>query len=251
MKKKMMCLSIIGMFLLTGFTSLSVIGLEVNTDIRSFDEIEPEEIQLSYAEINQLYDWCNSFDDIDLHNEVEQALDDTITSSGVLYVTALEERLNELEHEFFPDGVEPAGILPPTIIVRCKWNVKSDSEGEATVRFYIFGFGNRILYWTIIHDWDGDGDAEHKGDQSMDLRLLFLNYVTDWGAWGGIKGRATVTVQNYHVDNHGGYSKTFQEPNTHGRQRNILQRFTSPLLLRYLMRFLDQSPLLGRLLNLN
>ena len=110
MKKKIICFIIIGILLLTGFQSILAIESETKTEnddnnitISDDDTIE---IQLTQDEIDEIYAWCESIEDIELRNQVRQALYDTITSNGVLYIQELKQKLTDVGKDAFIKAVK-------------------------------------------------------------------------------------------------------------------------------------------------
>ena len=183
--------------------------------VTSFDETI--EIQLTQEEINGIYAWCDSIEDVGLRNQVRQALDDTITSDGVLYIQELEQKLSKINHDPYPaENSNSFGILPAFPIVRCKWKVYSNDEAERWVQFWILGWGRHELTWDTLDDHDGDGDWDLGPGTPWHYEwfalMLPLRYYDDWCYWDGYPGRARVKV-SYTVDDNS-YTKTFYEPSS-------------------------------------
>jgi hypothetical protein len=204
------------MFLLTSFVALPVIGIKTTDEQKIYTDCgcggeSVYKIQLTEEELNQLCTWCKSIGDTKLQQEVEQSLKETINSAGELYITTLEEKLESISYSSY---LQPAGILPAVVIVRCVWKITSDSAGERTIHFWIIGFGHHKLTWDTLDDFDGDGTWDLGPGDPWEYEwtaLLFpVRHFSDWASWSGFPGRAKVQV-DYTLDERS-FEKTFQEP---------------------------------------
>ncbi len=218
--KKIICLLLVGTLLLIGFSSVLVTGLEARneTDDKTVEpsDFEISEVKLTEEEFDGIYNWCEDIEDVNLKEEVRQALDDTISSERVLYVQKLEQKLSQLEYNpYTEEDLSTLGILPAFTIIRCEWTVYDEGEAERTIHFWIFGWGRHEITWDTLDDHDGDGTWDLGPGTPWRYEwtaLLFpLRHYDDWCYWKGYPaGQARVKVM-YSVDGDSD-EKIFTEP---------------------------------------
>ncbi len=106
------------------------------------------------------------------------------------------------------------GILPAFAVVRCRWKIYDEGEGERTIHFWVFGYGGHELTWDTLDDFDGDGTWDLGPGTPLHYEwfafLIPLRHYDDCCYWDGYPGRAKVKVM-YTVDDNSN-TKTFQEP---------------------------------------
>jgi hypothetical protein len=234
MNNKSYTFSILIILLLISTTSLSVMGQKITYEKKFITNNQlitktVEKIQITVMEIKQLFDWCNSIKDIKLQKEIRQSLKQTINSNGELYVKILQKKLDLISKRY---DIENVGILPAVAIVRCKWEITSDSAGERTIHFWIFGFGRHKLLWDTLDDFDGDGiwDLGPGSPWEYEWIAFFfpLRHFSDWASWSGFPGRAKVKV-DYELDGNT-FTKTFQEPTNDLQYSQSTELSANPIL---------------------
>ena len=213
MKRKILSIVVLMVFLISGITSLTAVGQKatfekkINTYHNAITKTT-DKIQLTNDEINQFYSWSEIVKDTNLKRQIKNSLVDTIDSSGELCISKLEERLIQIKNNY---NIRFLGILPAIAIVRCNWDITSDSAGERTINFWVFGFGSHTIRWDTLDDFNGDGiwDLGPGTPWYYEWFALFfpLRHFDDWAAWSGYPGRAKVQV-DYTIDG----NPTFQEP---------------------------------------
>ena len=222
MNKKIICISTILMLLLTVFSSINAISLDVKNENQASDSSDSEitEIELTESEYNQIYSWCESIENDVIKSLVKQALDQTIDEDLVLRINALNDKLNKiLTDPYLEEDATERGILPAVALVRCKWDIESDSKGKRYVHFWIIGYGSHSIEWDTKDDFDGDGtwDLGPGSHWHYDwfAFLVPLRHYDEYAGWKGYSGRAKVQVW-YKVDDNDASTKTFEEPTDSG-----------------------------------